>query len=181
MKIRDKECEADRTHEERGLEGNWNGQGKKKYWMQALQTRRKWGPGRARRGPKTDQPRSVHGGRVYKTSEQWHIWPWALIWGVISTLVEGLINQRILGHQQRMEWWVIWSELSSHPDICLHCSPLGMPRPFLIMSSDRQPGPSASGSSSKARWFPGDLYQSTPVLLQETIRKDITTLSDKTS
>ena len=105
--------------------------------------------------------------------------PGPLIWDVISTLVEGLINQRILGHQQRMEWWVIWSELWSHPDISLQCPPLGMPRPFLITSSDRQPGPSMSGSSSKPGWSPGDLHQSSPVLLQETIRKDITTPSHK--
>ena len=107
--------------------------------------------------------------------------PGPLIWDVISTLVEGLINQRILGHQQRMEWWVIWSELSSPPDISRQCLPLGMPRPFFITSSDRQPGPSAWGSSSKAGWSPGDLHQSTPILLQETISKDITTLSHKTS
>lgn len=148
LKMREKEGGTDRGCEERGLEGNWNGQKKtSECRLPALGDCGDQSELRDPRETRCHPSMELQATRHQKgdTSD-----PGDLIWSVISTEAEGLINQRILGHQAKNG-----SYGSSGLIFLLILTPLynahhrGCPDPTWSCPVTEHLVPTAPGSSSK--------------------------------
>lgn len=153
LKMREKEGGTDRGCEERGLEGNWNGQKKNSECrFPALGDYGDQSELRDPRETKCHPSMELQSTRHQKgdTSD-----PGDWIWSVISTEAEGLINQRILGHQAKNG-----SYGSSGLIFHLILTPLynahhrGCPDPTWSRPVTENLVPTAPGSSSKTGDFP---------------------------